>query len=144
MKSYLSILAIAICLLSIGGCGNSKSSDKEKQTAQQVANSAEKVQILYFHGDRRCPSCLGIADVSEKLYQRKYKENSSVSYSDINIDMDENKALAKKYQVSGSSLIVDIKGKPNDITFEAFALVLTEPDSLVKIITNVVETGLKQ
>lgn len=144
MRSYLSSVAIAICLLGIVGCSNSRSSDEGKQSSMQTANSSEKIQILYFHGDRRCPTCLGIADVSKKLYEQNYKENSLVSYSDINVDRDENKALAKKYQVSGSSLIIDVKGKPNDITFEAFALVLTEPDSLVHIITNVVETGLKE
>jgi hypothetical protein len=144
MKNYFTAIAIAICFLSIGGCSNSNPSDKGKQSTQQVAVSAETIQILYFHGDRRCPTCLGVGDLSEKLYQRKYKGNSLVSYSDINIDRDENQAVAKKYQVSGSSLIIDVKGKPNDITFEAFKFALTEPDSLINLITDVVESGLKR
>ena len=144
MKENIAIAVIALCLLGIGSCGNVKSPEKEKSTPSQITLTTAAIQILYFHGDRRCPTCLGIAEVSENLYKSKYACNTAVNYTDINIDREQNRDLAKKYKVTGSSLIIDIHGKANDITYEAFKFVLSEPDSLKNIITGIVEKGLRE
>jgi len=144
MKKFIAVLAIAIALFGLGSCGNVNSPGKDKQQTQQTSLSPAAIHILYFHGDRHCPTCIGIAELSQNLYKSKYLGNSEVNYTDINIDKEENRDLAKKYKVTGSSLIIDIKGKANDITWEAFKFVLSKPDSLENIITGIVEKGLKE
>lgn len=144
MKKDLALLAIAIALLGMGSCGNINSPGNDKQHTRQTSLSPAAIHILYFHGDRRCPTCLGIASVSKDLYMSKYISNPAVNYTDINIDKEENRDLAKKYKVTGSSLIIVSKGKAIDITYEAFKFVLSKPDSLENIITDIVEKGLKE
>jgi len=144
MKSNLLIVAIAISVTGFVGCGGGKTPDTEKLTVQQATLSPAVVQILYFHGERRCEACTGIAELSANLYKSKYLGNSAVHYADINIELDQNRALASKYKVTGSSLIIDVKGKANDISWEAFRFVLPKPDSLKSIIEGIVEKGLKE
>jgi hypothetical protein len=143
MNKYLVFAAIALFLINALSCNNGKSTGRDNISAEVMASSDTTIQILYFHGDRRCPTCISIEKISKDLYNDQFKDNSRVKFFAINIDRDENKAIAEKYQVTGSSLIVSIKGKPNNVTFEAFKYALDEPDSLKLLITEIVKNGIK-
>lgn len=52
MKQLL--LLLAICLTTLTACAQNKPSTAAKQT---VGNS---VEVLYFHGKQRCPTCRAI------------------------------------------------------------------------------------
>jgi len=138
MKRVFLIIAMAIVSVSVGSCGNSKTNSGEKKSPDQT------IQILYFHGDRRCPTCIKVGEVSLNLYNTKYATNTIIVYKEVNIDKEENKALAEKYQVTGSSLLVDVKGEVKNITIDAFKYAKSDPTQLEKIITDIVEAGLKK
>jgi len=142
MKKYFVLFAIAFFSVSIGSCSNNKVNGNEKTPQGVSSNSAKSIQILYFHGDRRCPTCIKVGEVSQNLISTKYAENSSVEFKDINIDQDENKALAEKYQVTGSSLLIDVDGEVKNITIDAFKFAKTDAAKLEAIITDIIEKGL--
>lgn len=143
MKKSLLIIALAIVSISFGNCGNS-SPKVEKQISSEVKESAPSIQIMYFHGDRRCPTCIKVGEVSQNLISTKYAANSLVVFKDVNIDKDENKAIAEKYQVAGLSLLIDVNGVVSNITVDAFKYARTEPAKLETIIIDIIEKGLKK
>ena len=143
MKKSILIIALAIVSISFGNCGNS-SPKVEKQTATEVVEAATSIQILYFHGDRRCPTCIKVGEISLNLFKAKYANNAAVAYKEINTDKEENKTIAEKYQIMSSSLIIDVNGEIKNITVDAFKLAKSDPAALEKMITDIIEEGLKK
>ena len=141
MKKALLFIAMAIISINFGSCGNATTQAEEKKSTE-ISESAPTIQILYFHGDRRCPTCIKVGEVSLSLFNSKYGKNSAVVYKDVNIDKEENKAVAEKYQVTGSSLMIDVNGVVNNITVDAFKYAKTDPAKLETIITDIIEKGL--
>lgn len=143
MKKVLLIAAIAILSISFGNCSNGKANTDDKNSSS-TSVSAASIQILYFHGDRRCPTCIKVGEVSQNLYNTKYSKNSVVTFKEVNIDKDENKAIAEKYQVTGSSLMIDVNGEVKNITVDAFKYAKTDPSKLEALIIEIIEKGLSK
>lgn len=143
MKKSLLIIALAIVSISFGNCGNS-SAKVEKQASAELAETAPSIQILYFHGDRRCPTCIKVGEISLALFNAKYANNTVVAYKEVNTDKDENKAIAEKYQIMSSSLVIDVNGVVKNITVDAFRFAKSDPAALEKIIADIIEEGLKK
>ena len=82
------------------------------------------MEVLYFHGKQRCPTCRAIEketeDVVCTIFADEVRKGTLVFKS---LDIDENEALADKYQVTWSSLvIVDYgEGKENAENMTKFA-----------------------
>jgi len=144
MKRLIIILAIGLLAVNFGSCSNGSAKGDEKKSSVNSAIPASSIQILYFHGDRRCATCIKVGEVSLNLYNAKYATNTSVAYKEINTDKDENKAIAEKYQIAGSSLIIDIKGVVTNITVDAFKYAIADPTKLESLITDIIEKGLKK
>jgi len=79
---------------------------------------AEKLAVYNFHSTARCYSCqtLGrlVADLMAEKYSQEINEGK-IDYRQINVDLPENKEIAKKYQATGSSLYINqiINGQDN-------------------------------
>jgi len=143
MKKIFVITAFALISISLGNCGNSNIKSEQKDSTE-ISETTPSIQILYFHGDRRCPTCIKVGEVSITLFNSKYASNSTVVYKDVNIDKEENKAIAEKYQIAGSSLLIDVNGDVKNITVDAFKYARTEPAKLETLITDIIENGLKK
>lgn len=67
------------------------------------------VEVLYFHGKVRCQTCNDIeastSQVVKSLFAKELK-NRQLVYRVVDISQQRNKSLARKYQVSWSSLIL--------------------------------------
>lgn len=142
MKNVILFIAIAIVSINFGSCGNATTQAKENNPIE-VIESVPTIHILYFHCERRCPTCIKVGEVSQNLYTTKFADNKNVSYKDINVDKEENKSLAEKYQVTGSALIIDVNGEVKNITVDAFKYARTDPAKLETIIAELIEKGLK-
>jgi hypothetical protein len=144
MKKHLFVLAFALFSINLGSCSNGNTASSEKKLKDNSTAPVSTIQILYFHGDRRCATCIKVGEVSLSLFNTKYASNSFVIYKDVNIDKDENKAVAEKYQVTGSSLLIDVKGEITNITVDAFKYAVSDPKKLEAIITGIIEKGLSK
>jgi hypothetical protein len=70
------------------------------------ANS-DHLEIIHFHGDRQCDSCRAVGSYAEETVVTYFSDelkSGKIVFGHINYDLPENKALAKKYAVTGSSL----------------------------------------
>ena len=138
MNRPATIIAIIVFLLSFTSCSNENGADNEASPKEIIATADSTIQILYFHGYRRCPECLAIEKISKEVNDSLSKSNRSLRFYSINIDKDKYRTIAERFQVTWSSLVINLWGKPDNITYEAFKYALDEPDSLRTLIKRTI------
>jgi len=85
-------------------------------STQTTKAEVQKVEVIHFHGNSQCSSCIAVGDLAEETIKTYYGSellSGKVTFAHINFDLSENKELAQKYGVSGSSLwigVYDAKG----------------------------------
>lgn len=97
-------LMTALCL-SLFACGNSKAEREVKQQAD--TSKADVVEVLYFYGAQRCPTCRAIEEETKNVVSTAFADdvaNGRLVYKAV--DIGKNEALADKYQVTWSSLVL--------------------------------------
>ncbi len=125
MKTKL--LSLIICLSALA-CSGSKS--KEENTSQ-IKNG---VEVLYFHAKQRCATCMAIEKNTKALLEESFSKEINDSLIVFrSLEISENQEIARKHQVSFSSLIIveveDGKETPINLTDLAFAKARTSPDT---------------
>ena len=115
MKRILLWMALSLGLLACGG-GNAKT-----QESNDADNTKDRIEVLYFHGKKRCATCMAI------------EKSGSLVFRVIDISQPENEALADKYEVTWSSLFVcRRKGgreTPENLTEFAFGSARKAPEA---------------
>ncbi|MBM3436360.1 MAG: hypothetical protein FJY07_09130 [Bacteroidetes bacterium] len=103
---------------------------------------ADKVEVYYFHNERRCATCVAVEDESVKalneLYPQKMK-SGDITFLSVNIEDDANKALSDKFQISGQTLLIVKGSKQENLTNKAFMYATTKPEKLKKAIGEAIE-----
>lgn len=129
--------------------------DKENKTTKSVTDELSKeetlakseeigkfaIGVFYFHGDRRCKTCVAVGKVAKETVEKHLSGVKDIIFKDINIDKAENEFLARKFKVTGSGLyITDFTGKDfQNITKFAFANALKNPELLKEHIIKCVK-----
>ena len=137
MNKILIALFVPLILIS---CGQN---NKNNQTTEEAVVEA-KVKIYYFHGKQRCKSCVAIQKVAEETFNETYKNNKDVMFKEVDFSLKENDALAEKYEVAWSSLIIASNEKYENLTDIAFANALSNPQVVKEEIikqTNILLTN---
>ncbi len=92
------IFLLAILCLGLASCG---AKEEKKEEKPQSDTQKEVVEVLYFHGKQRCPTCIAIEERTKEVVEGEFaanlKDGSLVFKS---IDIEENEALADKYEIS--------------------------------------------
>ena len=88
------------------------------QTTQSVV-SADKIEVVHFHGTQQCWSCITVGEYALKTIKEKFPEeyeSGKIVFKDVNGELKENQAIVIKYQARGSSLFVNsIVGEKENI-----------------------------
>ena len=128
MKKVLLTLTLCVGLVVACSGGKTKSVTENQQTR------IDAVEVLYFHGAQRCATCMAIEENTKALIESAYAEllkSGKLVFRSVDITKDE--ALAERYEVSWSSLILvgyDKSGKESatNLTEFAFGNARTTPD----------------
>jgi len=131
MKKLFIPPLLILLLIIVAGCGNKINGNSDQSTlktqpaktvdASRGGNSndypmssiesvADKLEVYYFHATARCYSCKTIGAYVKETMEQKYAEqleNGKIDFREINVDLPENKEIARKYQASGSSLFIN-------------------------------------
>ncbi|MDD3406242.1 MAG: nitrophenyl compound nitroreductase subunit ArsF family protein [Paludibacteraceae bacterium] len=124
MKKLLLLLAI---ISSFVACGNAQ---KQTETAATKIND-NSLDVLYFHGKQRCITCRAIETLTKEVLDADFAEvqkSGKVIFKIIDISQKENEAIADKYEVTWSSLILDKGGKVVNLTDMGFSYAKNQPD----------------
>lgn len=129
MQRVIVFMLVSLVMLA---CGSRSSADTAIVQNQQVKDC---VEVLLFHGKQRCVTCRMIEQGAQALVNAQFAEQvkqGKVVMRVVDFSKKENEALAEKYQVAFSSLIlVQHKGgkeKTDNLTELAFANARTNPD----------------
>lgn len=168
MKKYIFFSILFFGSLFLTGCSQSqvdaqiKTNDKTQSTTQvankQVNNSnqypvssietvADKVQVFLFHATQRCTTCTAIGRLAGETVNERFQDelkSGKIEFREVNIDLPENKELARKFKASGSALYLNaIKGDINNIEQDAKVWRLTsDPDKFKDYLTSVIYNKL--
>ena len=101
-----------------------------------AAVNEAKVNVYYFYGRQRCITCNTLQEVAKDAIMSNFKGNRDVAFLEIDFSKRETGALADKYEIVFSSLVIASGDSHKDITDEAFAMVMSNPEGLKSLIVN--------
>jgi peroxiredoxin len=131
MKKILILLFGAFLMAS---CSSKPAGETTVQTIDPETEG--KIIVYYFHGKQRCVTCTTLEEVVRNTVADLRTDHSEIVFVEIDFSERENAALAEKYEIVFSSLVIARDDKFVDITDEAFALVMRNPDVLKQRITE--------
>lgn len=98
------LLMIFIVMLGLMSCS---SGEKKEQSESQ---ETDRVEVIYFHGKKRCPTCMAIETHTRQIVDSLFAEelkNGTLVYKTVDISTPEGERIADKYEVTWSSLYVN-------------------------------------
>lgn len=93
----------------------------------------DKVEVFYFHLTRRCVTCQAVENESRNAIEALYPEQvkkGNVSFTSVNIELEESKAVAERCKVTGQTLLVLSGDVRVDLTDKGFMYATTSPEKL--------------
>lgn len=138
MKKLLLLIAVALV-----ACGQPR-----QNKAAESPPPSDGVEVLSFHTKQRCPTCVAIEQLTREVIEGNFTEqltDGRLVFRVVDISMDE--ALADKYEVTWSSLLVnrhkDGAESVEDLTKFAFANARTNPDKFKAELKSKISEQLK-
>lgn len=109
----------------------------------------DKVIAYYFHGNRRCKSCLAIEEYSHNAIDSGFKDELTsgvLEFHVINRDEKENKHFTKDYQLYTSSLVLSKIENDKEVKWKNLEKVWQlkgNKNELIKYVQNEIDSLLK-
>lgn len=116
-------------------CSSETKSCCSSQTSSPSID-ASKVNVVYFHTTRRCATCQAVEKVTKEALTKHF--DNSVPFHSIN--REEEKELAKKYEVEWQTLLIVKGDQVKNLTNEAFLNARTKPEKLEALIKSTIES----
>lgn len=114
------------------------------------AQKPNKLKIVYFHSERRCPTCISIEENTLKTintYFSNQLKDGTISFQILNVEDDKNQTLVEKYEAEGSSLyLTKVRGvneTTTDFTNFAFSYSRNQPEKFISGLKAEIEKNLK-
>ena len=144
-KVTLALMIIAA--LTVACNQNPKKAGSNETSKVETVFTADPsvVYVYYFHGKQRCKTCVAVGDVAKETVEKEYASNEKVVFIEINTASDEEfETLCEKYEVSWNALII-AKGEDFvEITDQAFATAVGNPQALENLIKEEVNKRLTE
>jgi len=140
-------LSVVVFLVSILFLSCKENPKKEQSNEAKLSN---KVEVIDFHSTHRCMTCNAIEANTKYTLDTFFSEaveSGEVTLQVVNVDLEENAAMAEKFEATGTSLflnvIVDGKETPIDLTEFAF-MNGTDEATFSKELKAIIEAELKK
>lgn len=145
------IILVMSLIMGLIACGNQATkSSREQEQPTRKEGKANGVEVIYFHGERRCATCLAIEkctkEVVETTFAKELKDSTLV-FRMVDLSKEENKALAEEYGVGWSSLFLvhyqDGEESRENLTLYAFTNAKTKPERFKEGLIEKINARLK-
>ncbi len=114
----------------------------------EVQVSKKVVEVYYFHRNRRCGPCRTIENLTQKTMETYFNaemESGAVVFHIVNVENDDQKAVAEKFKVVSTALFINIiegtEENPSNLTSFAYRHARNE-DAFLTGLKEHVEKGL--
>lgn len=111
---------------------------------------ATRLNIVYFHAEHRCPTCISIEENTKKTlntYFAAQLKDGTIKLQVLDVSDDKNIKLVEKYQADGSGLFLTLldgkKEKTTDFTNFAFSYSRNQADKFISGLKAEIEKNLK-
>ncbi|MFA7273021.1 MAG: nitrophenyl compound nitroreductase subunit ArsF family protein [Crocinitomicaceae bacterium] len=97
-----------LSLLILFSCGQP---DKKGEVNVKSEKSENHIEVLDFHTDHRCVSCLKIEELTRATLKESFQaelNDSLILFSLINVDSPENQTIAEEYEAFGTALMISV------------------------------------
>lgn len=120
MKKSIFFILISL-ILSLSSCAEKPS--KQQKTS---ISSKNQIEIIDFHSTHRCFTCNAIESNTKftlDTYFEKELQDKTITFQVLNVDEENNEAIAEKFEATGTSLFINIinNGKEETIDLTNFA-----------------------
>lgn len=123
MKKHFSVILLFVVLFFTFSALN----------AAPAITKTSKVEVYYFHFNRRCITCQAVETESNKALSALYPslvKSGKIVFRSINLDDKSSKALANKCKAEGQALLVINGSKRVDMTEVGFMNAVNKPEKL--------------
>ncbi len=118
MRRLFYLAALVLLSACMSACGGSR--NREAVTEELPLDC---VQVLYFHGKQRCVTCNAIERLTKEVVDSIGSDRILLRI----VDITEDQALADRYEVAWSSLILVGNGRVEDLTKMGFGYARKQP-----------------
>ena len=126
-----------ILIATFASCG------QNTKKTETIEIDPEVVNVFYFHGKQRCKTCIAVQDVARETIEKNFAENDKIRFIEINTSEKGNETLIEKYEITWNALIIAFRDNNVDITDQAFATAVNNPQSLENLIKAEVNKHLQ-
>jgi len=127
----LAALLVFASALVGGGCKKAES-ETPGATVEAVATAStasaaaenlnpDSVVVYYFHGNRRCRTCMGIQQAIQTTVSERFgaeTASGALAFREVNIDEPDNAHFVKDFNLSSSSMVVVAKSGDKTVKWE--------------------------
>ena len=85
--------------------------DTPSGTNSTATNAVNRVDVVYFHANQRCVTCLCFEEHINKVIDTYFQDalnSGKLTYQVLNLQQPENADISKKYRAVGSQLFVNV------------------------------------
>ena len=118
--------------IAITACGQSP--QNTGNNTAQISSDPNIVNVLYFHGKQRCVTCIAVGNVAKATIEKTFTDKTKVRFIEIDTSEKVNAKLVEKYKVTWNALIIAKGENFVEITQQAFATAVNNPQSLENLI----------
>lgn len=125
IKTNITMIIALAMMLTLSGCNTTTAQQTQNAESLGCANDicsinnantsttaeVQKIEVIHFHGNNQCYSCITVgayANETINTYFSNETNSGKIEFKSINYDLIDNKVMAMKYGVSGSSLWIGI------------------------------------
>jgi hypothetical protein len=119
-------------------------------TTMVFGQKATKLNIIYFHAEHRCPTCISIEENTKKTlntYFAAQLKDGTIKLQVLDVSDDKNAKMVEKYEADGSGLyLTRLDGKKEtttDFTNFAFSYSRNQADKFIEGLKTEIEKNLK-
>lgn len=135
MKKSFLISLVTVLIVACSGNAN-KGNKQVDETNVESVTSTSVVYVYYFHGKQRCKTCVAVEEVAKETVEQAYADNNGVRFVEINMEDKANALLVEKYEVTWNALIIARGDSHIEITKQAFANAVNNPEVLAELIQS--------
>lgn len=137
------LIVALLALVTTFGCtnsGNQKSTSLQVDTTMvSTLDDTSEITVYYFHGKQRCRTCLAVGKIAKETIEKAFADNRNVRFVEVNTSEKDSKALVDKYEVAWNALLVSKGEHSEDLTEQAFASAIDNPEKLSEDIKTTIE-----
>lgn len=140
MKTFTIGLFTVLMMSGIYGC-NAQTSENAESTIVQSDN----IEIYYSHFTKRCATCNAVESETKLALETIYGknlDNGEISFTALNLDVEDDKKIADGLKISGQTLLVVKGDKQVNLTNDGFMNARTNPQKFHGILKTQIDNLL--